>query len=331
MNSSFGVDLFRFLEEDDPSPTRSINSFIHSNLIPGEEAAVQPSAKAASSMPLSKRRKQPPSSVPSAESSEPSDEEPAPPKARPKGVKHHKAAAGPKPPPHPPLVKADPAPKRADPPPPPPPLLPPPPPPRAPSARKSRCPSPPWRKKLKTEKAKSAASQDLPHAQQPKPKAPPTIGPPECEYDPVFQKIEAENAKRFGIPPHQRGPPEPADKSTTWKGMIWDDTKKQWRYTHRSQLPREYYDAFPTYDDWWTKLELEAELAWDLMIPALLRGPPHGPPPEDPRRTWRNSKWRKEAQKWCNRAGQHQGARNAVFWKGSWSSSGTKLHPSVDG
>jgi hypothetical protein len=145
------------------------------------------------------------------------------------------------------------------------------------------------------------------------------MGRPELEEDIVLQKIddkiEAETAEKFGIHPHQRGPAEPADKSATWKGMVWDDVQKRWRYTHRSQLPREYYDAFPTYSDWWTKQELEAKLARDLMIPALLRGPPHGPPPEDPERTWRGSKWRKESQKWCNRAGKTLEVRNQIYRK----------------
>lgn len=283
-----GLDLYSLLEEDDPSPTRFIYPFMYSNLISGE----QPEAFAASGQC---DEAGPNSSVPSPESeAESSDTD---------GGFNAKASASPPPP------------SARKPPPPPPP----------PAAKTAY----PWREAKRPAAAIASSSASLSSASSSSsttaakakmgprppnfPPPPPIvhIGPPHLEHDPVFQSIEAENAKRFNIHWSKRGPPEPADKSVTWKGMPWDDVKKCWRYTHRSQLPREYTDAFQSYDDWWDKLDLEASLAKEHMIPALFRGPPHGPPPQDPQRLWRGAQWRKESQKWCNRGGANLAERNA--------------------
>ena len=131
--------------------------------------------------------------------------------------------------------------------------------------------------------------------------------------DDAHRHLEMQMAEDFSMPWNTRGPPSPMnDGPLLWKHMPFNSEKNCWGYWHRSQLPKEY-----TFRDWWSEeaLELEAKFAREYSIPWQFRGPPTGPPPNEPRKMWRGRAWRPGSQKWMCRGGTHLAEHDAKFRK----------------
>ena len=131
--------------------------------------------------------------------------------------------------------------------------------------------------------------------------------------DDAHRHLETQMAEDFSMPWHTRGPPSPLDGGPLlWKHMPWNSEKSCWGYWSRSQLPKAY-----TFSNWWSPqaLELEARFAREFNIPWPLRGPPHGPPANEPRKMWRGRAWRPGSKKWMCRGGTHLEEREAKFRK----------------
>lgn len=133
------------------------------------------------------------------------------------------------------------------------------------------------------------------------------------EDDDAHRHLEMQMAEDFSMPWHTRGPPSPLDGGPLlWKHMPWNSEKNCWGYWCRSQLPKAY-----TFSNWWSTqaLELEARFAREYNIPWALRGPPQGPPANEPRKLWRGRAWRPGSQKWMCRGSTHLAEHDAKFRK----------------